>query len=89
MGLYRVVGQIQSCDLGCSYGQLVEVDAYRWSGDQGRAVDTLQQPGQLLGIKGFAGVQHHGARLQVLDSQAQFAGGYRGSRRLRPGSGCC
>jgi hypothetical protein len=35
----------------------------------------LQQPGQLLGIKGLAGVQHHGARLQMLDSQAQFAAG--------------
>ena len=73
MGLYRVVGQIQSCDLGCTYGQLVEVDAYRRSGDQDRAVDTLQQSGQLMGIEGFAGVQHHGAGLQMLDSQAQFA----------------
>ena len=69
MGLYRVVGQRQSCDLGCTYGQLLEVDAYRWSGDQDRAVDTLQQPGQLMGIEGFAGIQHHGAGLQKLDSR--------------------
>ena len=54
MGLKRVVGQAQSCDLGCSYGQQIEVDAYRWSGNQDRAMDTAQQFWQLLGVEGFA-----------------------------------
>ena len=42
MGLYRVVGQVQSCDLCCSYGQQIEMDAYRWSGNQGRAFNAAQ-----------------------------------------------